>query len=75
VVWRRGETGHEVAGRCSDEEDHAIVVRWSDMEGDGGLSSARWWKVIVDGSGGAKVWCRKVAKIVIRELESRSRAG
>ena len=38
------------------------------MEGDGGLSSARRWKKIVDGSSGAVVRCRKVVKIVIREL-------
>ena len=66
VVQRRGAAGHEVTGSCSDKEDHAIIVRWSDMEGDDGLSSARRWRKIVDRSGGAKVRCRKVIKIVVR---------
>ena len=58
-----------------DEEDHEIVVRRSDMEEDGGMLSARLWMEIVDGGGGAVMRCRKVVKIVIWELESRSRAS
>ena len=57
-----------VAGCCSDEEDREIVVRRSDMEEDGGMSSARRWMEIVDGGGGAVMRCRKVVKIIIREL-------
>ena len=78
-----------VAGWCSDDQerammllgdattrrDLAIVVRRSDMEEDGGMSSARRWMEIVDGGDGAVMRCRKVVKIVIRELESRSRAS
>ena len=45
------------------------------MDEDGGMSSARRWMEIVDGGGGAVMRCRKVVKIVIRELESRSRAS
>ena len=39
------------------------------------MSSARRRMEINDGRGGAEVRCRKVVKIVIRELESRSRAS
>ena len=45
--------------------DLAIIVRRSDKEGDGGLSSARRRMEIVDGSGGAVMQCRKVVKMVI----------
>ena len=45
------------------------------MEEDGGMSSARRWIEIIDGGGGAVIRCRKFVKIVIRELESRSRAS
>ena len=38
------------------------------MEEDGGMSSARRWMEIVDGGGCAVMQCRKVVKIVIREL-------
>lgn len=68
-----------VVGWCSDDEerammllgdagtrrDLAIVVRRSDKEGDGGLSSARRRMEIVDGSGGAVMQCLKVVKMVI----------
>ena len=35
------------------------------MEKDGGMSSARRWMEILNGSGGAVMRCRKVAKIVV----------
>jgi hypothetical protein len=53
-------------GDAVTRRDQAIVVQRSDMEGDGGLSSARRWQKIIDGSGGAEVRCRKVVKIVVR---------
>ena len=72
-----------VAGWCSDDQerammllgdattrrDLAIVVRRSDKERDGRLSSGRRWK-IVDGSGGAVVRCRKVIIVVMSKCSS-----
>lgn len=46
------------------------------MEADGGMSSARWWKVIVDGCSGAEVRCWSSSRSSSEGVDgSRSRAN